>query len=96
MREFPVDEVKLDREFIAPLPTHPASAAIVRSVVELAHALSVTPVAEGVENTETVTQLLEYGCEAGQGYLYSPLLPASAIGKLMDAQERRLVAAAKG
>jgi diguanylate cyclase len=86
LREFPVDEVKLDREFIAPILTHPASAAIVRAVVDLARALGVTPVAEGVENTETVTQLLEYGCEVAQGYLYSRPLSASAIEKVLEAQ----------
>ncbi|PRC41645.1 bifunctional diguanylate cyclase/phosphodiesterase, partial [Mycobacterium sp. ITM-2017-0098] len=84
LREFPVDEVKLDREFIAPILTHPASAAIVRAVVDLARALGVTPVAEGVENTETVTRLLEYGCEVAQGYLYSPPLSASAIEKVLE------------
>lgn len=88
LREFPVDEVKLDREFIAPILTHPASAAIVRAVVDLAHALGVTPVAEGVENAETANQLLEYGCEVAQGFLYSPPLPASAIEKLLESHKR--------
>lgn len=90
LREFPVDEVKLDREFIAPILTHPASAAIVRAVVDLAHALGVTPVAEGVENAETANQLLEYGCEVAQGFLYSPPLPASAIEKLLESHKRAL------
>ncbi|OAN39833.1 hypothetical protein A4X20_15835 [Mycolicibacterium iranicum] len=88
LREFPVDEVKLDREFIAPILTHPASAAIVRAVVDLAHALGVTPVAEGVENAETANQLLEYGCEVAQGFLYSPPLPAPAIEKLLESHKR--------
>ncbi len=57
LREFPVDEVKLAKEFIAPILTHPASAAIVRAVIDLAHALGVTPVAEGVENAETAALL---------------------------------------
>lgn len=92
LREFPVDEVKLDREFIAPIMSHPASAAIVRAVVDLAHALGVIPVAEGVENTETATQLLEYGCEVAQGYLCSPPLPAEAIEKLLHSQKRILAA----
>lgn len=87
LREFPVDEVKLDREFIAPIMTNAASAAIVRSVIELAHALGVTPVAEGVENAETVTRLLEYGCEVAQGYLYSPPLAAPAIGRFLESQK---------
>ncbi|MFB1299059.1 putative bifunctional diguanylate cyclase/phosphodiesterase [Mycobacterium sp. pW049] len=92
LREFPVDEVKLDREFIAPVLTHPASAAIVRAVVDLAHALGVTPVAEGVENAETANQLLEYGCEVAQGFLYSPPLPASGIEKLLESHKRSVCA----
>ena len=61
-----------------------------RAVVDLAHALGVTPVAEGVENAETANQLLEYGCEVAQGFLYSPPLPASAIEKLLESHKRAL------
>ena len=75
LREFPVDELKLDREFIAPILPNRASAAIVRAVIDLAHALGVTPVAEGVENAETAARLLEYGCDVGQGFHHSPRFP---------------------
>ncbi|MGE0218132.1 putative bifunctional diguanylate cyclase/phosphodiesterase [Mycolicibacterium sp.] len=88
LREFPVDEVKLDREFIAPILTQPTSAAIVRAVIDLAHALDVTPVAEGVENAETAARLLDYGCEVAQGFHYSPPLPAPAIFDLLASQKR--------
>ncbi|MDG4665121.1 bifunctional diguanylate cyclase/phosphodiesterase [Mycobacterium sp. 236(2023)] len=96
LREFPIDEVKLDREFIAPILSHPASAAIVRAVIDLAHALGVTPVAEGVENTETASQLLEYGCDVAQGFLYSPPLPAPAIEKLLETHKRSMFAPRSG
>lgn len=88
LREFPVDEVKLDKEFIAPVLTHPASAAIVRAVIDLAHALNVTPVAEGVENAETATRLLEYGCVVAQGFHYSPPLTPTAVLALLESQRR--------
>ena len=91
LREFPVDEVKLDREFIASILTHPPSAAIVRAVVDLAHALGITPVAEGVENSETARQLLKYGCQIAQGFHFSPPLPAAAIEQLLESQKRGLV-----
>lgn len=68
--------------------THPASAAIVRSVVELAHNLDITPVAEGVENAQTAQRLLDFGCEVAQGFHYSPPLPASAVLELLKSQKR--------
>ena len=58
-----------------------------RAVIDLAHVLGVTPVAEGVENAETAAKLLEYGCDVNQGYYYSPPLPASALLDLLEAQK---------
>ena len=96
LREFPVDEVKLDREFIAPILTQPASAAIVRAVIDLAHALGVTPVAEGVEDAETAALLLEYGCEIAQGFHFSrPLSPRTVVA-LLESQQRVLGARSGG
>ena len=88
LRDFPVHEVKLDRGFIAPILTQPTSAAIVRAVIDLAHVLGMTPVAEGVENAETAAKLLEYGCDVAQGYYYSPPLSASAILDRLESQKR--------
>ncbi|WP_425003853.1 EAL domain-containing protein [Mycolicibacterium sp. S3B2] len=88
LREFPVDEIKLDKEFIAPVLTQPTSAEIVRSVVNLAHALGITPVAEGVENAATAERLREFGCDVGQGYLYSRPLPAADTVALLSAHKR--------
>lgn len=88
LRDFPVHEVKLDRQFIAPILTQPTSAAIVRAVIDLAHVLGVTPVAEGVEDAETADKLLEYGCDVAQGYYYSRPVPAAAILDLLESQAR--------
>lgn len=88
LRDFPVHEVKLDREFIAPILTQPTSAAIVRAVIDLAHVLGVTAVAEGVENEETAAKLLEYGCDVAQGYYYSRPVPAPAVLDLLESQSR--------
>ncbi|MCH9701372.1 MAG: bifunctional diguanylate cyclase/phosphodiesterase [Actinomycetia bacterium] len=83
LRDFPVHEVKIDRQFIAPILTDASSAAIVRAVIDLAHVLGVTTVAEGVENAETAAKLLEYGCDVAQGYHYSRPVPAPAIFDLL-------------
>jgi len=87
LREFPVDELKLDRHFIAPILTHPPSAAIVRAVIDLAHALAITPVAEGVENAQTAQRLLDYGCTVAQGYHFSKPLSADAVLELVQTRQ---------
>ncbi|KAA0084500.1 GGDEF domain-containing protein [Mycolicibacterium sp. P9-64] len=71
LRELPIDEVKLDRNFIAPILDDPRAAAVVRTVVDLAHVLGVTTVAEGIEDVETAWALRGYGCEMAQGFYYS-------------------------
>ena len=76
LRDLSFDEVKLDRQFIVPLLTDPRAAMIVRAVIDLAHDLGGTVVAEGVENAATAHKLRDYGCEIAQGFYYSPPLPA--------------------
>lgn len=83
LRELAIDEVKLDRQFIAPIQDDARAAAVVRGVVDLAHVLGVTTVAEGVENAETAAKLREFGCEVAQGYYYSPPISAAAMMNLL-------------
>lgn len=85
LRELAIDEVKLDRHFIAPVRIDPRAAAVVRGVVDLAHVLGVTTVAEGVENAETAERLREFGCEVAQGYYYSPPVSAAAMMNMLAA-----------
>jgi EAL domain-containing protein (putative c-di-GMP-specific phosphodiesterase class I) len=98
--ELPIDEVKLDRQFIAPIVVDPRAAAVVRAVVDLAHVLGVTTVAEGVENAETALRLREYGCEVAQGFYYSPPVSADELLELLSAtwgpsRSRRVPVAAR-
>lgn len=76
LRDLSFDEVKLDRQFITPLLSDRRAAVIVRAVIDLAHDLGGTVVAEGVENAETVATLRDYGCEIAQGFHFSAPLPA--------------------
>ncbi|KQY09684.1 hypothetical protein ASD37_04630 [Mycobacterium sp. Root135] len=81
--ELPIDEVKLDRQFIAPIVDDARAAAVVRAVVDLAHELGMTVVAEGVENEDTATMLGNYGCDVAQGFHFSrPLAGADLCGLL--------------
>ena len=72
MRELTVDEVKLDRNFIAPMLTDSRAAAVVRAVIDLARELGLSTVAEGIENAATATWLRDHGCPIGQGFFLSP------------------------
>lgn len=83
LRDLTIDEVKLDRDFIAPILVDPRAAAVVRAVVNLAHELGLTTVAEGVENAETAARLREYGCDVGQGYFFSAPLSAEGVVDLL-------------
>ena len=72
IRELTVDEVKLDRQFIAPMLTDRRAAAVVRAVINLTRELGLSTVAEGIENAATATWLREHGCNIGQGFFLSP------------------------
>ena len=75
LQQLPVDELKIDRAFVARMH-EPSGLAIVRSVVQLGHALDLTIVAEGVEDEESMRELHAHGCDNAQGYFISrPLLP---------------------
>lgn len=67
LRDMPVDELKLDRHFVAPMLTNSRAAAIVHSIVRLAHTLGITSVAEGVQDSDTAELLRGYGCAVAQG-----------------------------
>jgi diguanylate cyclase (GGDEF)-like protein/PAS domain S-box-containing protein len=74
LKRFPLDAIKLDRSFIRDLKPGTRDAAIVRSLVEMARSLRIRTVAEGVETTEQLDQLVELGCDLAQGYLFAPPL----------------------
>ncbi len=76
LRDLPVDELKIDRSFIAALTRDPRSGAIVSSTIELAHALELDVVAEGVEDERTLAALAAFGCDSVQGYHLCRPLPA--------------------
>jgi EAL domain-containing protein (putative c-di-GMP-specific phosphodiesterase class I) len=79
LRDLPINELKIDRSFVALVTADPRSAAIVRSTIELAHALDLTVVAEGVEDQQSLDAVKGFGCDFAQGYHYSRPLPADAF-----------------
>ena len=72
LRRLPLAEIKIDRSFVAGMAHDADDAVIVRSTVELARALGLRVVAEGVENQHTAELLAEAGCGAGPGLALRP------------------------
>jgi diguanylate cyclase (GGDEF)-like protein len=71
LRTLAVDEVKIDRGFVAGVETTEADREVVRSLVALAHGLGLTVTAEGIETEQAAEWLTGIGCDAGQGYWYA-------------------------
>jgi diguanylate cyclase (GGDEF)-like protein len=79
LRELPVNELKLDRSFLAGISRDVRAGAIVRSTVELAHSLGLTLVAEGIETEEDQQILRELQCDLGQGFHLARPMPGSQL-----------------
>jgi EAL domain-containing protein (putative c-di-GMP-specific phosphodiesterase class I) len=81
LAHFPICEVKIDRSFVREM--HSAKRPIVGTTIELAHALGLRVVAEGIEDEATLLALRELGCDLAQGYhLSRPLPPADFVAWL--------------
>lgn len=76
LHQLPVNELKIDRSFVTGLGDDPAAKIIVKSIIELGRSLGHRVVAEGIERANEADLLRSLGCDFGQGYLYSPALPA--------------------
>lgn len=83
LQEFPIDALKIDRSFVKDLPQSEDSAAIVRTIVNLARNLNIRTVAEGIETPEQLQCLEQLGCDYGQGFLFAKPMAAAAAEKLL-------------
>jgi diguanylate cyclase (GGDEF)-like protein len=79
LRDFPLRRLKLDRGFVRQLPAGGVDRSIVRAVVDMASSLDLEVVAEGIDSTAKASALTALGCEFGQGFLFSPAVPASEL-----------------
>jgi diguanylate cyclase (GGDEF)-like protein/PAS domain S-box-containing protein len=79
LKLLPVDELKIERRFVAGLLTDHQDRAIVSAITQLAHDLGLRVVAEGVETAEQASRLREMGCDVGQGYFFGPPMPARQV-----------------
>ncbi|MEO6863067.1 MAG: EAL domain-containing response regulator [Microcoleus sp.] len=85
LTQYPFDVLKIDRCFISNITDGCTNAAIVKAIIEMAHSLCLEVIAEGVETEAEKDFLWRYECDAMQGYLFSPPVPAADFEKLLMA-----------
>lgn len=78
LRQVPVDGVKIDKSFVADVQRDPDDLALTTAIIAMGHALGITVVAEGIEQADQFTLLLERGCDLAQGYWLSRPLSAES------------------
>jgi diguanylate cyclase len=81
LRRLPLAEVKIDRSFVLGMAADRGDAAIVRSVIDLAEALGLRAVAEGVEDERTWRLLAAAGCHAAQGWFHARPMPTAELSE---------------
>ncbi|GMR21388.1 MAG: hypothetical protein BMS9Abin36_1988 [Gammaproteobacteria bacterium] len=90
LRQLPVNHIKIDMSFIRNMLIDPGDSMIVNTIIDLAHNLGCTVIAEGVESSEVYSALHSRGCDAVQGYYISRPLPAADFKLWLQKQERGL------
>ncbi len=75
LKQLPIDVLKIDRSFISNMLEHRKDGAIVKTIIELAHHMDLTVVAEGIETEQEASFLREHRCHFGQGYLFARPAP---------------------
>jgi len=83
LRQLPIDMLKIDRTFVAGLGESDQDATIVASVVSLARSIGIDAVAEGIETARQAEGVRAVGCRLGQGYFWSPAVPAVALASTL-------------
>ena len=90
LRTFPVDYLKIDRSFVNEVSRKPDQGIVmVRSIIGLGHNLSLTVIAEGIEEPAQLEQLRDAGCNIGQGFLFARPVPPDQVPDLLAQQTPR-------
>ncbi|GGK03804.1 GGDEF-domain containing protein [Pseudomonas matsuisoli] len=85
----PIALLKVDRSFVGGMASHPENRRLVRAMINLAHNLDLTVVAEGVETRDELALLRQFGCDQAQGYLISKPLPLAELARFLVFGARR-------
>jgi|GEM_PF-6835792 len=79
LRKFPISHLKIDQSFVQEIAANAKDAAVVKTIIEMAHNLQLSVIAEGVETEEQLEWLISHDCDEAQGYLISHPLPAPEL-----------------
>ena len=88
LKRYPIDHLKIDQSFVRDLLTDTEDRAITQAVLALAHSLSLTVIAEGVEKKEILEQLAEWDCDAYQGYLLNKPCSATDLVNILEREQK--------
>ena len=83
LRRFPVEKLKIDKQFLDHVPENDSSSNLVRMIVAMGHTLGASVTGEGIENIEQARFLAQHGCDYAQGYLISRPLPSGALEQFL-------------
>jgi diguanylate cyclase (GGDEF)-like protein/PAS domain S-box-containing protein len=95
LKRFPIGKLKIDRSFVAGLPGDDSDAGIVRAILQMARALDMKVIAEGVETEAQRQFLLDAGCDEFQGWLFAPAMDSLSFEQRLPAPARRAAAAGR-
>ncbi len=88
LKSYPFDTLKIDKSFVQDVMKEPEDATLVRAIINMAHSLGLTVVAEGVEDEAQTLFLRQEGCDFAQGYFYSRPLPAEEFNEWLKLNHR--------
>ena len=91
LKKFPLDVLKIDRSFVSDLAHDQDDAAIVDSIIAMAHRLNLKVIAEGIENKGQIDFLLRHECDIGQGFYYSKPMPSENLIDSLLAEQNDLL-----
>ena len=88
LQDYPVDCIKIDRNFVERMNSDPSALAIVKAITQIGSSIALDVLVEGIENTEQLDTLIHCDCQIGQGfYFYRPMAGASAQALLQPANQ---------
>ncbi|WP_244291709.1 MULTISPECIES: EAL domain-containing protein [Vibrio] len=79
LKRLPVDKLKIDRSFVNEMDYNRSDQKIVQALISMAHTLQISVTGEGIETAEQLKLLKQYGCDYGQGYLFSKPVPIAQL-----------------